>query len=60
MYNALGKVSNRPAIYVATYFGDPGASLAALARTPVEAIGVDLVYGGNTAVASLSGGARAG
>ncbi len=28
VYNALGKVSNRPAIYVATYFGDPGASLA--------------------------------
>jgi 5-methyltetrahydropteroyltriglutamate--homocysteine methyltransferase len=55
VYNALGKVSNRPAIYVATYFGDPGASLAALARTPVEAIGVDLVYGGSTAVASLSG-----
>ncbi len=52
-YNALGKVSNRPAIYVATYFGDPGASLAALARTPVEAIGVDLVYGGNTAVAAV-------
>jgi 5-methyltetrahydropteroyltriglutamate--homocysteine methyltransferase len=53
VYNALGKVSNRPAIYVATYFGDPGASLAALARTPVEAIGVDLVYGGNTAVSSV-------
>ena len=53
VYNALGKVSNRPAIYVATYFGDPGASLAALARTPVEAIGVDLVYGGNTAVAAV-------
>ena len=46
-------MSNRPAIYVATYFGDPGASLAALARTPVEAIGVDLVYGGNTAVAAV-------
>src|SRR5208283_5158688 len=39
--------------YVATYFGDPGASLAALARTPVEAIGVDLVYGADTAVASV-------
>ena len=58
VYNALGKVSNRPAIYVATYFGDPGASLAALARTPVEAIGVDLVYGADTAV--VVGGARAG
>ncbi|HEX5252518.1 MAG TPA: 5-methyltetrahydropteroyltriglutamate--homocysteine S-methyltransferase [Mycobacterium sp.] len=53
VYNALGKVSNRPAIYVATYFGDPGASLAGLARTPVEAIGVDLVYGADTAVAAV-------
>jgi 5-methyltetrahydropteroyltriglutamate--homocysteine methyltransferase len=55
VYNALGAVSNRPAIYVATYFGDPGASLAGLARTPVEAIGVDLVYGADTAVASIFG-----
>ncbi|OBH56076.1 5-methyltetrahydropteroyltriglutamate--homocysteine S-methyltransferase [Mycobacterium sp. E2479] len=53
VYNALGKLSNRPAIYVATYFGDPGASLAALARTPVEAIGVDLVYGPDPAVTSF-------
>jgi 5-methyltetrahydropteroyltriglutamate--homocysteine methyltransferase len=53
VYNALGAVSNRPAIYVATYFGDPGASLAALARTPIEAIGVDLVAGTDTAVAGI-------
>lgn len=53
VYNALGKVSNRPAIYVATYFGDPGDSLGALARTPVEAIGIDLVYGADTAVAAV-------
>ena len=53
VYNALGKVTNRPAIYVATYFGDPGASLAALARTPIEAIGVDLVYGADTAIAAV-------
>jgi 5-methyltetrahydropteroyltriglutamate--homocysteine methyltransferase len=53
VYNALGAVSNRPAIYVATYFGDPGAALAGLARTPVEAIGVDLVAGAQTAVASI-------
>src|ERR1700742_4246689 len=53
VYNALGKVTNRPAIYVATYFGDPGASLAGLARTPVEAIGVDLVYGADTAIAAV-------
>ncbi|MGD1280032.1 5-methyltetrahydropteroyltriglutamate--homocysteine S-methyltransferase [Mycobacterium seoulense] len=52
-YNALGKSANRPAIFVATYFGDPGASLAGLARTPVEAIGVDLVYGADAAVAGI-------
>lgn len=55
LYNALGVVANRPAIYVATYFGDPGASLAGLARTPIEAIGVDLVYGADTAVAAVPG-----
>ena len=55
VYNALGNATNRPAIYVATYFGDPGASLAGLARTPIEAIGVDLVYGPKTAIASLFG-----
>ncbi|HUE34161.1 MAG TPA: 5-methyltetrahydropteroyltriglutamate--homocysteine S-methyltransferase, partial [Mycobacterium sp.] len=55
VYNALGSVSNRPAIYVATYFGDPGASLAGLARTLVEAIGVDLLAGGDAAVASIVG-----
>lgn len=53
VYNALGSVSNRPAIHVATYFGDPGASLAALARTPIEAIGVDLVAGAGTAVSGI-------
>jgi 5-methyltetrahydropteroyltriglutamate--homocysteine methyltransferase len=53
VYNALGAVSNRPAIHVATYFGDPGAALAGLTRTPVEAIGVDLVAGANTAVAAV-------
>lgn len=52
-YNALGAVSGRPAIHVATYFGDPGAALAGLARTPVEAIGVDLVAGAGTAVAGI-------
>ncbi|OBI02918.1 5-methyltetrahydropteroyltriglutamate--homocysteine S-methyltransferase [Mycobacterium scrofulaceum] len=52
-YTALGKAGNRPAIYVATYFGDPGAALAGLARTPVEAIGVDLVYGAGAAVAGI-------
>jgi len=53
VYTALGSVSNRPAIYVATYFGDPGNALAGLARTPVEAIGIDLVAGAGTAVAAV-------
>ncbi|EUA50419.1 cobalamin-independent synthase, N-terminal domain protein [Mycobacterium xenopi 3993] len=53
VYSALGSVAKRPAIHVATYFGDPGDALAALARTPVEAIGVDLVAGAGTAVASV-------
>ena len=53
VYNTLGALDKRPAIHVATYFGDPGNGLAALARTPVEAIGVDFVYGADTAVASV-------
>lgn len=53
VYTALGSLSPRPGIHVATYFGDPGASLAALARTPVEAIGVDLVAGADAAVTSV-------
>ncbi len=55
VYNTLGSADKRPAIHVATYFGDPGSALPALARTPIEAIGVDLVYGADTAVANLSG-----
>jgi 5-methyltetrahydropteroyltriglutamate--homocysteine methyltransferase len=55
VYNELGSVKKRPAIHVATYFGDPGTALPALARTPVEAIGVDLIYGPDTAVASTPG-----
>lgn len=53
VYNRLGALTNRPSIFVATYFGDPGAGLPALARTPVEAIGVDLVYGADTAIAAV-------
>ncbi len=53
VYGTLGALDNRPAIHVATYFGDPGDNLAALARTPIEAIGVDLVYGPDTAIAHI-------
>ncbi|HSA41690.1 MAG TPA: 5-methyltetrahydropteroyltriglutamate--homocysteine S-methyltransferase, partial [Mycobacterium sp.] len=34
VYSRLGALTNRPAIFVASYFGDPGAGLPALARTP--------------------------
>ncbi|NGX10283.1 5-methyltetrahydropteroyltriglutamate--homocysteine S-methyltransferase [Mycobacteroides franklinii] len=53
VYGRLGTVADRPAILVATYFGDLGAALPALARTPIEAIAVDLVYGSASAVASV-------
>ncbi len=52
VYTALGSVDNRPAISVVTYFGDAGTALPALARTPVEAIGVDLVRGSADSIAS--------
>jgi 5-methyltetrahydropteroyltriglutamate--homocysteine methyltransferase len=53
VYTALGSVDNRPAISVVTYFGDAGAALPALARTPIEAIGVDLVRGSEDTIASI-------
>lgn len=51
VYGRLGTVADRPAIFVASYFGDLGAALPALARTPIEAVGVDLVYGSASGVA---------
>ena len=44
-YDRLGARADRPAILVASYFGDLGAALPVLAATPVEAIGIDLVHG---------------
>jgi 5-methyltetrahydropteroyltriglutamate--homocysteine methyltransferase len=52
-YGVLGALVRRPAILVATYFGGLDAALPALARTPVEAIGVDLVAGDARAVAAV-------
>jgi len=45
VYQALGADYERPSILVSTYFGNPDAALPVLARTPVEAIGLDLVSG---------------
>ncbi|BBX91626.1 5-methyltetrahydropteroyltriglutamate--homocysteine S-methyltransferase [Mycolicibacterium boenickei] len=55
VYARLGGVNNRPAIFLATYFGELTDALPALARTPVEAIGVDLVSGSAAALAALPG-----
>lgn len=52
-YAQLGRLTERPAILVATYFGELTDALPALARTPVEGIGVDLVAGGVSAVAAV-------
>jgi 5-methyltetrahydropteroyltriglutamate--homocysteine methyltransferase len=53
VYQALGDVQHRPSIYVASYFGELGAALPALARTRVEAVGVDLVAGRPDALAGV-------
>src|SRR5918994_637338 len=44
-YDALGALTERPAIFVAAPYGSLDDALPALAATPVEAIGVDLVRG---------------
>ncbi|MGV9801086.1 5-methyltetrahydropteroyltriglutamate--homocysteine S-methyltransferase [Mycobacterium sp. NPDC003449] len=51
-YRRLADLTRRPAIFVATYFGELTDALPVLARTPVEAIGIDLVAGGVSAVAT--------
>ncbi|MCW2556147.1 MAG: 5-methyltetrahydropteroyltriglutamate--homocysteine methyltransferase [Mycobacterium sp.] len=52
-YRLLGGLNKRPAIFVATYFGELTDALPALARTPVEAIGVDLVAGSVAPLAAV-------
>ena len=52
-YARLGALETRPALFVATYFGELTDALPALARTPVEAIGIDLVTGSVAAVAAV-------
>ena len=47
-YEHLGRLTDRPRLFVASYFGDLGAALPVLAATPVEAVGLDLVRGRDT------------
>jgi 5-methyltetrahydropteroyltriglutamate--homocysteine methyltransferase len=44
-YHRLGALTNRPKLFVASYFGELGPAFPVLAGTPVEAIGLDLVRG---------------
>lgn len=48
-YEELADATERPAILVATYFGQPGAALTALTSTEIEGIALDF-----TAVADVS------
>lgn len=54
VYAALAGAANRPAILVATYFGELGAVLPALARTQIDGIAVDFVAGGDQPVSGLA------
>jgi 5-methyltetrahydropteroyltriglutamate--homocysteine methyltransferase len=53
VYSELSEIPDRPALFVATYFGALNGALPALARTAVDAIGVDLVAGGEQAIAAV-------
>ncbi|MFM1724228.1 5-methyltetrahydropteroyltriglutamate--homocysteine S-methyltransferase [Rhodococcus sp. PAM 2766] len=50
VYDRLAALDHRPAILVASYFGDLGAALPVLTSTGIEGIAVDLVAGSLDAV----------
>lgn len=52
-YTKLGGLTERPAVFVATYFGELTDALPALAETQVEAIGIDLVAGSAASLRSV-------
>jgi 5-methyltetrahydropteroyltriglutamate--homocysteine methyltransferase len=54
-YERLGGSADRPALFVASYFGDLGGALDVLAESPVEAVGVDLVRGRDQDLRPLRG-----
>ncbi|UCZ60153.1 5-methyltetrahydropteroyltriglutamate--homocysteine S-methyltransferase [Mycolicibacterium phocaicum] len=55
VYATLAAAAERPAILVATYFGEPGSVLPALARTQIDGFAVDFVAGGDQPVAGIPG-----
>ncbi|GAA1975842.1 5-methyltetrahydropteroyltriglutamate--homocysteine S-methyltransferase [Amycolatopsis minnesotensis] len=56
-YAALGGIEHRPKILVAGYFGRLGDALGVLARSPVDALAVDLVTDPSTVDAVAAEGA---
>ncbi|TDK90602.1 5-methyltetrahydropteroyltriglutamate--homocysteine S-methyltransferase [Mycolicibacterium mucogenicum] len=55
VYAVLAGAAERPAILVATYFGEPGNVLPALARTQIDGIAVDFVAGGDQPTVGIPG-----
>ncbi|WP_433610301.1 5-methyltetrahydropteroyltriglutamate--homocysteine S-methyltransferase [Prescottella agglutinans] len=55
VYDRLAAADHRPAILVASYFGDLGDALPTLVETGVEGIAVDLVAGSLESVVSTPG-----
>ncbi|WP_436757767.1 5-methyltetrahydropteroyltriglutamate--homocysteine S-methyltransferase [Streptosporangium sp. V21-05] len=56
-YARLGELSSRPRLLVATYFGEIGPALEILARSPIEAVGLDFVSApGNLEALAAAGG----
>ncbi|MFC7447297.1 5-methyltetrahydropteroyltriglutamate--homocysteine S-methyltransferase [Rhodococcus daqingensis] len=53
VYRALSALEHRPAILLASYFGDLGAALPTLARTGVEGLAIDLVAGDPETLAGI-------
>ncbi|MGW5727640.1 5-methyltetrahydropteroyltriglutamate--homocysteine S-methyltransferase [Nocardia beijingensis] len=55
-YEELAEATERPAILVATYFGQPGAALAALASIGIEGVALDFTAGADvSSVPALAG-----
>ncbi|RDI30399.1 methionine synthase (B12-independent) [Rhodococcus sp. AG1013] len=55
VYNRLSALDRRPAILLASYFGDLGPALPVLAETGVEGLAVDLVAGSLDSVIATPG-----
>ncbi|MUL79670.1 5-methyltetrahydropteroyltriglutamate--homocysteine S-methyltransferase [Mycolicibacterium sp. CBMA 226] len=55
VYTTLAGAAKRPAILVATYFGELGAALPALARTQIDGVAVDFVAGGDQPLGGVPG-----